>query len=693
MLINFIALFAVVIGNNFLGIEFGSSKEGFPVRSIENRISKCVKFVNHPDKGFDLWHLEFLNAPDANGKRTEASSRSRLKAKERICRHTSDGIILEWKGMDLPGESKVLDVTVRVTLNGKDGSSEWSISIDNRSKIWSLSKTRFPCLPDVTEPGKGDHLVAAAPLGAQLHKGYIGKKDVSRVKFPTCAPPISAFIKDGVGLYVGVHDAARPILSLMYGIGCNFAIEAPVSNAGELGRAAKGPGFSVTVRPFVGDWWQAAKIYREWALQQKWAAKGPIIGRKDFPQSFKDLDVMTFMTDRNARSASNKIARIVKGFPGLKVGVHWYGWYNSGFCVNFPELFPAQKGVAEVVKTFVKDGVMVMPYTNPRLWDTNSAAWEFTKDYACRWWNGEYPTVSYQGNPCAVMCPSSEKWKRSVWKWSRRLLDEIGVNAIYYDQVAVARPFECYDTRHGHPVGGGNWWTDGYRCMLEPMHRLYSSRNAPITSELAGDQWLDLIDGYMLCGSPRDDEVPFFPAVYSGYAIYFGSEENMCDSDETFESWQYRQFAWGVLPGWFDRWDIGESRFNRQREMIVRLAKIRRVAEDYMVYGMLEDEVRFTDPLKEKEYPMNYLWRPTAWPSKVHMYDLHGTVWKSRKDGSRAIVVANASSNERKVSFRLPCNGFKVVDMEETSGCVYSEFENNGTLFMKPHGIAFLRTK
>ncbi len=691
MLLNIVALFAVSIGNSFMGIEFGSEKEGFPVRSIENRMSGSVKFVNHPEKGFDLWHLEFLSAPDKSAKRIEASRRSRLNAVEKTCERTARGVVLKWKGMDLPGEPKVIDVTVKVVLNDKDGSSEWSISVDNRSKIWALSKTRFPCLPDMTLPGEGDHLVAAAPLGAQLRKAYAGSEDVRRVKFPTCAPPMSAFMKDGVGFYAGVHDPSRPIFCTMYGPKCNFAVETPVADSGELGKAAKGPGFSVTIRPFVGDWWQAAKIYREWAMKQKWAAKGPIMGRKDFPQSFKDLDVMTFMSERNAKVASNKIARIVKGFPGLKVGVHWYGWHNSGFCVNFPELFPAQKGVPEVMKAWAEKDVLVMPYTNPRLWDTNSASWEFTKDYACRWWNGNYPTVSYLGNPCAVMCPTSEAWKRSVWKWSRQVLD-IGAKSVYYDQVAVARPFECYDSRHGHPVGGGSWWTEGYRQMLALIHELYSSRNAPITSELSGDQWLDLIDGYMLCGSPHDDEVPFFPAVYSGYAIYFGSEENMCDPEDTFESWQYRQFTWGILPGWFDRWDIGENRFVRQRNMIARLAKIRRAAEDYMVYGSLDGEVRFTEPPKEREYAMNYLWRPANWPSKVHQADLHGTVWTSRKDGSRAMLVANATPHERRVSFRLPCRGFKTVELKETSGCTYSESANVGSLVLPPHGIAFLKT-
>ena len=267
-----------------------------------------------------------------------------------------------------------------------------------------------------------------------------------------------------------------------------------------------------------------------------------------------------------------------------------------------------------------------------------------------------------------------------------------GANAVYYDQVAVARPFECYDESHGHPVGGGTWWTEGYRKMLEPMHETFSARNMPITSELAGDQWLDLIDGYLVCGAPHDDEVPFMPAVYSGYAIYFGSEENMCDPEDTFMSWQYKYFTWGVMPGWFDRWDIGEERFASQRSVIARLAKIRRAAADYMVYGSLDGEVDFVEKPQVHEYKMNYLWRPTTWIDKVHQSDLHGTVWTSRKDSSRAIFVANAARSVRTVSFRLPACGFEVVSLPETDGVSYSEKGGIGTLVLPGSGIAFLKS-
>ena len=680
-------LFAAALFNDAVSIEFADADKGFAVRQIVNRSCGEAKFINLPESGFDLWHLTF-HGRDADGRFAEASSRSRLHAARKSCEERNGEIVLRWEGMGLNGERNVLDVTVTVRLDGDDGQSRWRIKVDNRSRKWALAETRFPCLSGVMRPGEGDVLEAARPLGAHLHRAFAGHDKIREIKFPTTAPPVTAFMLGDAGIYVGVHDASRPIVRFRYGPGLDFAIVTPVEDAGVLGKAASGPSFDVMMRPFCGDWWQVAKIYREWAMRQKWAAKGPIIGRADFPQALKDLDVCATVVDHRADVASNKIARIVRAFPGLKVGIHWYRWHNSGFCVNFPELFPAKKGVPDVMTAWAKAGVMMMPYTNPRLWDVHQASWEFARDHACRNPKGGYETIDYLRNDCAMMCPSSDAWKRSVWKWSRQVLDETGANAIYYDQVAVARPFECYDERHGHSVGGGTWWTDGYRKMLEPMHELYSARNAPVTSELSGDQWLDLIDGYLLCGVPADDEVPFMPAVYSGYAIYFGSEENMCDPDDTFLSWQMRQFTWGILPGWFDRWDIGDPKFARQQGIIARLAGIRRSLADFMVYGRLEDEVRFVDAPKVREYGMNYLWRPKEWPEKVHMPELHGTVWRGADGLSVAAVVANAGEKPRRVRFRVPAKGMKLVAMPGAEGASFAESDGIGELYLPPNGIA-----
>ena len=58
-------------------------------------------------------------------------------------------------------------------------------------------------------------------------------------------------------------------------------------------------------------------------------------------------------------------------------------------------------------------------------------------------------------------------------------MERIGVNAIYLDQVACARPAPCHDVAHGHPLGGGRYWTDAYRELMAPI-RSRAARNGNV---------------------------------------------------------------------------------------------------------------------------------------------------------------------------------------------------------------------
>ena len=45
-------------------------------------------------------------------------------------------------------------------------------------------------------------------------------------------------------------------------------------------------------------------------------------------------------------------------------------------------------------------------------------------------------------------------------------MNECGVKGVYIDQIAAAAPTLCFDKSHGHPLGGGHWWTEGYWKLL-----------------------------------------------------------------------------------------------------------------------------------------------------------------------------------------------------------------------------------
>ena len=125
-------------------------------------------------------------------------------------------------------------------------------------------------------------------------------------------------------------------------------------------------------------------------------------------------------------------------------------------------------------------GCYVMPYTNGRLWDTRDREdkdWQFSSTGSkgvCRRANGKMYTETYRSKEkdgskvvFGVMCPGSQVWKDKVSENDCRIVNEVGLNGVYMDQIAAARPVSCEDPSHGHPLGGGSWWVEEYRKMLQ----------------------------------------------------------------------------------------------------------------------------------------------------------------------------------------------------------------------------------
>ena len=69
-----------------------------------------------------------------------------------------------------------------------------------------------------------------------------------------------------------------------------------------------------------------------------------------------------------------------------------------------------------------------------------------------------------------VACPATEYWANVTADNVHRLVHGIGFDAMYLDQIASSVPTQCWDRSHGHPLGGGTWWTDGYLHVLRRAH-------------------------------------------------------------------------------------------------------------------------------------------------------------------------------------------------------------------------------
>ncbi len=474
-----------MLDSGALRLEFADAERGFSPTGIVNRLSGEVRFLSgRQDAALpDFWRLTFSRLDSTGGVKKVALD-NRSKASSHSIDNADGKLIFHWQGMDLPGEVGVVDVAASIELVRGGAASEWRISVANRSGSWGLYETDYPCLNHIVEPGEADVLLPHENLGARLLRRFDGNTQDRRhlwgyYEAPSAVPMVTAFMKNGSGLYVAAHDAEQRIKTMRQKNMCLW-FNTPVENMGQVGRAASGPGYAVTVAAFRGDWWEAARMYREWALKQKWAAKGPIAHRTDFPKAMSETDFwISFHLLKTLDSFTNAIENIRRGMDGANLGLRFYRWYPGcevgDMCLNFPENFPPRIGVKEAVAQFRQKGIVVMPYTNPHIYDALLESFGYVLPDACRrenggWYSEPYAGGTYGRHDFAVMCPCAARWQATIDNFSDRLFRETGANAIYYDQVGCGPPRLCFAADHGHPAGGGGWWARGRHEYLAQAH-------------------------------------------------------------------------------------------------------------------------------------------------------------------------------------------------------------------------------
>ncbi|MBT3288016.1 MAG: hypothetical protein HN380_11775, partial [Victivallales bacterium] len=639
--------------NDALRLVFAGAEQGFDCIGIENRLVDNTRFVHTRDEAPGLWRLEFRTpfqaVPEGSDKKEHEKllldNRAEGKRTAKVTQ-TADGqlLTLTWQGLALGDEPGVIDVTATVLLKKGAGESEWRIKIDNRSKVFGLWEASYPLLSTMAPRGTADVLVPSGNWGGKLWKKCKGRFGSA---YPSGACPVQfmAFNLGQAGIYFGAHDPGARAKSVRLSANQDATFATYAEDMGVPGSDVAAP-FPVVLSAYRGNWWQAARRYRQWATQQAWTKKGWIRDRKDFPQQLEDLG-MWWIASGGADTVKPFMLEADERSP-LSIGLHWYNWHKIPFDHTYPEYFPTKPGVPEATRELVSKGQMIMPYINGRLWDRDIPSFAAQgMAGSCKEPSMEpYIEVYGSGRRLSPMCPTTKVWQDKVGEICHRLMTEVGVNSIYLDQIGAARPRICFDPSHGHPLGGGRHWVDAYRTMMTPIKAEAAQRKCTLTTENTAEPYMDTIDAF-LAWSPRyQEDVPVLPAVYTGYTIYFTSPQDPKDNLAAFAMAQGRDFLWGCQLGWNSNWLLAEA--NREKlDFMIRASQVRLAAQKFMVHGQLLDEIRPTEPVPSMTVTWN---RRTAHPATLPA--AQGTIWRSL-DGELAAVFFNAADEPRELAWQV----------------------------------------
>ncbi len=473
------------------------------------------------------WAVE-VKLPD--GKPTRITSTTEGFAPKATVDEKTGDTLLVWDGL---GAGPLGQLTVQLTGKQLSPGVSWRLDIENRGK----AAVRTVTFPDLQFPVGKDDMVVIPSVSGRLHSA--SRPLAYRGEYPrgTLAMQCCGFYGPDGGTYAAVHDPYGSKKNLQMNIGNDGHLVIrwswPVPNMGVPGTGWKMPG-EVVVRPFKGDWFDIAQIYRDWVEKEAlWWPRGKQAGRPDTPDWFKDTAVWVQAGGPWPRgSAKMDIDQVVSGtkqfaeyMGDIPCALHWYNWHQIGFDDDYPNYFPAKEGFAKGVKELQETGVRVVPYINAYMWSTEVESFKATAlPAACKDENGKTYIRKY-ADRFAVMCPATPLWQKTVKDITLRLESpEFNVDGVYLDQISAQAPVLCFDKTHGHPLGGGCWWTTkGYWPMLDDI-RENSRAGKILFSESTAEPYANRLDGYLTWVGYRDgtNAIPLFHAVYAGQVQLFG---------------------------------------------------------------------------------------------------------------------------------------------------------------------------
>lgn len=586
-----------------------------------------------------LWRLIFR---DAGG--TETIVDNACGVAPEITR-TEGRTALRWSGVSLAAQTGVVDVRVLCEETDHPGTVHLHLWVDNRSDTFGLWNVQFPVIAPMSQPGACDIAKGHGNWG-ELH---VAASETLKGEYPSYNMPMQFMVvqQQGDALYLAAHDPGAWPKDFFVEPGGEFRIETWAAGMGVPGSGWSDP-FPIAIGVARGDWMSGCKQYRAWAVQEApWTRKGPLTGRSDVPDAMKQ--VCAWVLTDGAREKAVPPVREFARRAGAPVGTHWYNWHAIPFDTDYPAYFPTKPGFADGVAELKSDGIVVMPYINARLWDIANRDFPAARPYATRDENGEVTIEDYgSGARLAVMCPTQAHWQEVVGEIIRRLADECGVSAVYMDQIASARPRTCFDPSHGHAIGSGAWWVDGYREMLDPVKSWCVSREHPVglTSENNAEPYMDNVDSFLLWTQRDSNEVPLMTAVYGGYTLYFASSRAFGHGPEAYCLCQARDFTWGTQLGWEGAEGLLDPDHAAELDCLVHLARLRAALLDYLVYGEMLQVLR-----SETDLPaITGTWNTWKGDRPVTLPAVHGALWRGT-DGSVAAIFANADTEARTFTF------------------------------------------
>ncbi len=407
----------------------------------------------------------------------------------------------------IPGES--FDVNVIADISGEDRVVEFSIDVLTATPAHALYALRFPRIEVfAAEPGP-DVLTYPYVGGWLLPNPTLNPLVLAATGVPQVQPgPLSmqwlayyaATEPDGLALFTGTRDGYGYRKEYLIGQGqpgvsWTFAVQhIPEANLTPDNEYAAQ--FNCVLGVVPGDWYDAARFYRTWALTRAWADGGPIYRNSMFSDYIRNARMFagSQLSDEthpeDFQFWSRDMADQHAYFDVDTIVTHIYHWHHNLFDVNWGDWWPIKPEFLLAAPELLAAGDVFAPYFLNLTYCRNVPSYDdpyvpgyeghSVGEYALIDEDGNAVTnTDIQGHVCDMLCLATDFASDYTTYAAERLYQEAGAPGIYLDVFPFDPARVCYDPAHGHPLGGGSYYTQAKVRMVEHLRQYMRAHYDP----------------------------------------------------------------------------------------------------------------------------------------------------------------------------------------------------------------------
>lgn len=640
----------IKIQNQALCMLLADESEGMRIKSLTPNKGKYEIFGTQPTCKA-MWKLRMT---DGNAERVFGPAQ--CKAVISIEKNADDQtLIIKWN--PIPIGQGVVAVTVKVRVAKDDPLIRMRIKVDNTSN-WQLTGVIFPYMSGVgplgNTPGT-DTLIWPRTCGKLIKNPYktrIPDSISERYPYPSASwsMQFTGIYNQRGGLYFAAYDPDCNIKKFSYepepsGKSIEYSLENFPTGMNVPGNDYDMQ-YDAVLGTFTDDWWNAAGIYRQWAMTQKWCRQITLQQDPSVPQTAKDA-AMWVQLNREPSNVLREALEFKRRF-GVKFALHYYRWHKIPFDSFYPEFFPPLDGFKEALAEMKKQDIFVMPYINVRLWNIATGSYKKENGQNGAVWDrdGKVFTENYNKYTFAIMLPCSRLWQEKIASICKELVDEYDVSGVYLDQLSAVGPVLSYNP-HENTSGGGNYWAAGYWKMLDTINSQIGPKPIFFTSESFAEPYISRINGgYLVWVSYGQNDIPLAQAVYGGRVTFWGRAFDKRDLvGEAYYAKLADMMVNGIQLGWINNWLLSDTA-KAQCDYTIRLVKL----YDCVLRKAFLDGQMIQPPLligANEQVTSN--WAIFATTTPITRPAVMIGAWKCR-DGETLLLMINISAKKQIVS-------------------------------------------